>query len=237
MYIIYRMELSKVNRGIRPIRPSNLTFQAHEAIIEAILDHQLEPGTRLSVPGLAEQLAMSATPVREALAHVVGQRLVVQHDNRGFMVAPLLSEREFHELFSVRQLLEIHALTVATFEKDVIERLAELVQSMPAMESGPTYKDFREFNRADNKFHQMLVSMAKNGILLRSWQDLHFHLHIGRLYAGSGVIDFADGLREHAAIVGALQEGDRECLIEIATCHIEHAEHRLACLVPKSAGG
>lgn len=210
----------------------SLVDQAYEAIVEAIVDRAFEPGTRLSIDGLAVQLDMSATPVREALARIASERLVTQDAMRGFAVAPLLTESEYHQLFEARQVLELHALQTGTIDAAVIAQLREILERMRLMHHGAAYRDFREFNQADREFHRNLVSLSHNQFLTRAWLDLHFHLHVGRLYTGSGVIDFSHALREHSAIVEALQHADRAAAIAAVSSHVGQAEARLRKLLP-----
>jgi DNA-binding GntR family transcriptional regulator len=204
---------------------------AYEAIVEAIVDRRLEPGARLSVETLATQLEMSTTPVREALMRTVAERLVIQDRNRGFTVAPLLSESAYHQLFEVRRLLELHAVRTHEPNAATVAQLTRLVATMSAMEHGPDYRYFRAFSKADSQFHYELVSMSGNAFLIQSWKNLHFHLHVGRLYAGTGVIDFSDAIAEHTAIIHALQTADKQYIVDIVDNHISYAEHRLRILV------
>lgn len=210
----------------------SLTDLAYEAIVQVIVDRQYEPGSRLNIDALAAQLEMSNTPVREALTRAAMQRLVLQDNNRGFLVTPLLNEQEYHQLFDVRALLELHALQTSLPDQETLKRLTELAEIMPSMKHGPIYHDFKQFNQADREFHYLLISSSRNAFLIRAWSDLHFHLHVGRLYAGAGVIDFSQALSEHNTIVEALQKNDQRALVETATQHIQHAEARLRQLLP-----
>jgi DNA-binding GntR family transcriptional regulator len=216
-------------RVLRPPKRTSLVDLAYEAIVEAIIDRRFQPGSQLGIDWLAAELQMSNTPVREALARGAALRLVIQNNNRGFTVSPMLSEAEFHHIFEVRHLLEIHALSACDLksQQNTIDELTALVARMPYVEDGPLYRDFREFNRMDHLFHRALVSMSNNTFLVKSWDDLHFHLHVGRLYSGAGVIDFKYGVREHQEILNMLRIGDRGGLIAKASQHIKQAEQRL----------
>lgn len=206
--------------------------EAYDAIVEAIVDRRLAPGEHLTMRGLAEQLDMSTTPIREALARLAGQRLVSQVTNRSCTVSPLLTEREYHQLFALRRLLEQHAIATAEPDEASVTRVIDLARLMPHMEHGGQYREFQDFNQADRDFHLTLVQMARDPFLERAWHDLHFHLHIGRLYTGSGVIDFSDALREHEAIADAVAAGDMAHAAALAQEHILGAESRLLELVP-----
>jgi DNA-binding GntR family transcriptional regulator len=218
-------------------RPStSLVDHAYQAIVQAIVDRQLAPGSRLSIDGLAAALEVSITPVREALARAAAERLVVQDANRGFTVAALLGEHEYHQLFDVRRLLELHALAVAELDAGGIERLASLGQQMNEAGHGPEYRDFRAFNQMDRLFHRQLVALSGNSFLIEAWSGLHFHLHVGRLFTGAGVIDFREAITEHAEVVEALRQGDREGLVRAVSRHIAGAERRLRELIPRGEG-
>jgi DNA-binding GntR family transcriptional regulator len=54
-----------------------LSDQTYEALRELILDQGLRPGSRLNVDRLARELGVSSSPVREALARLEAERLVV----------------------------------------------------------------------------------------------------------------------------------------------------------------
>ncbi|HEY7417398.1 MAG TPA: GntR family transcriptional regulator [Ktedonobacteraceae bacterium] len=225
-----RDEVSGLIARRQPTR--SLPELAYEAIVQAIFDRVFQPGTHLNIDMLAQQLDMSNTPVREALTRAVAQRLVIQDTNRGFTVAPLLKEQEYQQLFDIRHLLEMHAFEIMRPEEAAIAHLSELVAQMPAMEHGAAYSDFREFNQADREFHHTLITMSHNPFLIRAWEDLYFHLHMGRLYAGAGVVDFGYALPEHTAIAQALQAGDREAAAKAASYHIQQARQRLRSLLP-----
>jgi DNA-binding GntR family transcriptional regulator len=217
---------------LRRAEKLSLPDLAYESIVEAIIDGRLPPGSRLGIDELCRQLAMSNTPIREALSRVAAERLVIRETNKGFTVTPLLSETEYHQLFDVRHLLEIHAITLSDTGRPPIDQMADLVETMSALTPGRRYRDFREFNRADREFHRALVRMSGNTFLIRAWEDLHFHLHVGRLYTGAGIIDYGDALGEHAAILDALRTGDKEQIVDRVSQHIKRAESRLSKLLP-----
>ena len=209
---------------------ATLVDLAYDAIMRAIVDQQLKPGEQLTIDPLARQLEMSNTPVREALMRLKGERLVLQQNNRGFIVSPLLTEDEFHHLFETRRIMEIHSLRSASLEQQHVEQLAELSDSMKAMAPGSTYDHFKGFNSADNEFHRLLVSTSPNMFLFRAWEDLHFHLHIARLYIGIGIFDHGDASNEHAEIVRVVRDGKIDQAVELLDQHIGRAEERLIAL-------
>ncbi|MEV3938101.1 GntR family transcriptional regulator [Glycomyces sp. NPDC049804] len=85
---------------------------ADEAYIELksrIMRSALVPGAKLSIDGLAKQLAFSQTPIREALARLESEGLLARRPLSGYTVEPLLSAAEFDDLFEIRMMLEPRA--------------------------------------------------------------------------------------------------------------------------------
>lgn len=223
----------------------SLTDIAYHALTEAIFDRNFTAGGRLGIDAAAKRLGMSITPVREALARLATEGLISQSANKGFTVAPLLTPAEFHALFTARRVLETEALrprmdgTGASVRvvdprlvgADVIERLAALAQQMREAGRGPTYGSYGGFSGLDSQFHQALVELGGNKFLSNAWRGLHFHLHVSRLYAGAGVIDFDQATAEHEAIVRAIRRRDGAALATEAAEHIIGAEERLQRLL------
>jgi DNA-binding GntR family transcriptional regulator len=158
---------------------------------------------------------------------------VRQDNNHGFTVAPTLTPTELGQLFAVRRSLELEALAELTAPPDP-ERLAELAGSMAACEHGPHFSDIVKFSRLDHAFHREFVAATGNRFLLRSWEGLHFHHRVHRVYAGEGVMDFTEANSEHAAIVAAASEG-LDALRAALERHIDTAARRIILLSADSA--
>src|ERR1700690_3769887 len=89
----------------------NLREQVLQHVRAEIISGQSVPGMMYSVPTLAEELGVSTTPVREALLELARNGLIEPVRNRGFrVVEPTLED--LHELFEVRELLEVRAAEI-----------------------------------------------------------------------------------------------------------------------------
>ena len=230
---------------VEPSARQSLTDIAYWSLTEAIFDRDFPPGGRLGIDAAAKRLNMSITPVREALARLASAGLISQSANKGFTVTPLLTAAEFHALFTARRVLETEALRPrpdgsgaaarigdpGLIDDAVIERLAALAARMREAGRGPTYGSYGGFSGLDSQFHQALVELGGNRFLSNAWRGLHFHLHVSRLYAGSGVIDFDQATTEHEAILRAVRRRDGAALTTEAAEHIVGAEERLQRLL------
>src|ERR1700678_4247018 len=122
------------------------------------------PGTLYTVPGLATQMGVSSTPVREALLELARAGLVSPLRNRGFLVEGV-TLKDLEDLFAVRAMLERFALeTVARQGLTDPEPLTALAdQVAEAVER----RDVGTYVEADRRFHEALVARAGNPRLTR----------------------------------------------------------------------
>ncbi len=231
---------------LRRAPQSSLVDVAEVALLEAIFDRNVEPGSRLSIDGTARMLQMSITPIREAMTRLATQGLLIQDANRGFSVAPLLTANEFSSLFTTRRILESAALDEDSADFCIPARLRnrELVcqaqilairkveERMRGIEHGSKYRQFSNFSRLDSDFHRQVMELTGNSFLVNAWCGMNFHMHVSRLYSGQGVIDYSDALREHEVIVEAIEARDSNGLRSAVKRHVVAAEKRLVQLLP-----
>jgi DNA-binding GntR family transcriptional regulator len=217
---------SKYSSLTRPEHQS-LADIAYNALVNAIINQDFEPGAQLSIDGLAKQLAMSNTPVREALMRANGERLVQQKTNHGFIVADLLTPAELHQMFELRHMLETYALASSDLAGDAILELRSTVERMANTSDGAVYNDYKDYLLLDHHFHRTLVGMGDNRFILKAWEDLHVHLHLSRLYTGVGLVDGRDSLEEHREIVQTLEQREKDEAVKLVSSHIKRVENRL----------
>jgi DNA-binding GntR family transcriptional regulator len=83
--------------------------EVHQALYQALIDGQLEPGSKLKLTEIAGRFGVSAAVVREALSRLTEQGLVQSNPQRGFIVTPL-SVADLLDLTKTRVLVETLAL-------------------------------------------------------------------------------------------------------------------------------
>jgi DNA-binding GntR family transcriptional regulator len=144
--------------------------RAYRAIRERILDGSYGPGYRIVIDSLAEELSISALPVREAIRRLEAEGLVVYRANAGAQVAPA-EPSVFEEEATVLALLEGYATALAApFLDDAdIERLRDINASMvEAMEE----LDPLRFGRLNHEFHALINDHCPNAALLDMLREL-----------------------------------------------------------------
>src|SRR6266508_3090219 len=84
------------------------------------MDGVVEPGTRLNIDALARELGISQTSIRESLARLEFDGLVLKEPLRGYWVSSWLSRAEFEDLFEFRLQIEFWAAARAAERADAI---------------------------------------------------------------------------------------------------------------------
>src|SRR5213593_1067253 len=83
-----------------------LSDDVYETVKGLIMDSVVEPGTRLNIDALTRELGISQTPIRESLARLESDGLVIKEPLRGYRVSSRLTRDEFDDLFEYRLHIE-----------------------------------------------------------------------------------------------------------------------------------
>ncbi len=129
-------------------RPPTRTEWADERLRSAIFEGRFAPGERLVISTLAEQLGVSATPLREALRRLSSEGLVELQAHGSARVAAV-DLHEATEIYELRRILEPMALERAVakggaeYREDIEQAWQQLTESRVA-----TASDHAGFHRA-----------------------------------------------------------------------------------------
>lgn len=204
-----------------------LTDSVYAVVRQRLVDHDIEPGSKLNINALAQELDVSPTPVREALARLEADGLVVKRSLAGYTAAPLLSSRDFDELFEMRMLLEPAAAARAAEridERDLVA-LTEHLANMRAAQDHGSGETLRSFVHHDALFHDRIAHSGGNTLMRDTLLRFHAHTHLYRLYFRDGIAEETCG--EHERILDALREKDAEMAAVAMRTHIRRARARL----------
>jgi DNA-binding GntR family transcriptional regulator len=210
---------------VQPVRRLTLADDAYESVKALVMDHALAPGDRVSIDGLARQLDVSPTPVREALARLEADGLVRKRPMAGYTVSPLLTRGEFEELFEMRLLLECAAAEKAAgrASTEVLRRLATSAP-LPDVSTDTGYAGYAAFTAADARFHDRVARASGNHMLREAFSHLHAHLHLHRLNFPASHLGISGA--EHLRIVEAITAGDGRGARAAMRAHLAGARAR-----------
>ena len=158
-----------------PSRNSS-TRETYLTLRKAILSGALPPEWRLYEHRIGAELGVSRTPVREALAMLEAEELVVSVPNRGTLVRRITVD-EVKETYDVRAVLEGHAARLAAGRISAAElaRLRRLARDMRrALARNYPSEDRRVDDLAslNAEFHMTVVTVAGNRVLQRTIESL-----------------------------------------------------------------
>ena len=212
------------SRSVRPIESRSVSEQVTNEIRRSILAGALPPGQSLSLRRLADQLAVSFIPVRDALRALEAEGLVVNPPGRSASVAPLDLE-EFHAIYRVRRLLEPELARRAAPRLDDAE-LDRLYQA--AAEFGGTERSMDDIYDDHRAFHLALLAPAATTwdirILTMSERATERYVRIG-----FGLLDPDPGEHDrrreaHQLLVGEFRQRDPETAARALDAHLAHNE-------------
>ena len=197
-----------------------LTARVYETLRDAIVSGELGAGSRHSIYELADVLAVSRTPVREALLKLADQGIVRFERNRGVVILKTTAE-DLEEIFAVRLLLEVPATRRATqlMRDDELAELRAALRRLGDASVTPEH-DVRERLRRDAQFHRVLLGAARNRRLVEMVDALR-DLQIVRAVTTVGVTGHPEPIfRDHQEILRRVEQRDPAGAAEAMAAHI-----------------
>ena len=211
-------------------RETTRAESAYRRIKAAIFDFVLLPGQGFTETDIAAQLAMSRTPVREALRQLAALDLVSMEPHRGVRVREV-SRDELRMIFLVRSSLEALAIELAVpiLDDAEIDRIAaagsrfeELTHAFgdASMTDAEVRSHTAEWIAANDEFHDRIVDAAGSPFLSRIATSVRRIYHVQIIGTRMGGISelYDENLRQHEALIGSLRArsagGARELMRE-----------------------
>ena len=205
--------------------------EAYEKLRDWIIAGTLEPGETLRDQQIARLLGVSRTPVREALRRLEDEGFVETALNRWTRVAPLDLKKAI-EIYSVIEALEIFALEKARLTPQDLQNMMDANNLMRA--SLQTKKALSAL-RADEAFHGIWIARAQNSELWVLVAQLKTKMLRVELAYWDRAAQTGRSVREHAAIIKALQKGSRREAITALKQNWEGSMERLRSLPESQA--
>lgn len=164
--------------GAAPVAGASRTLieRAYGALKEDIFQGLLVPGQKLRVEHLKDRYTVGAGTLREALARLVSDALVLAEGQRGFTVAPMTVE-ELEDLTNLRVFLETSALQEAIRRADGHWRdtLRAVFERLSALETPLLPERIRHWESANGAFHEALLQGGASPWTLRVLRQLTAH--------------------------------------------------------------
>ena len=146
--------------AIRPVRRTLLRDRAYEAIRDAIVAGEIEPGAVVRDAELAERLGLSRAPVREAFSRLVDEGLLESKPQSYTRVTPVVAAdvRDAAAVVGAMHELATRVAVPRLFAADVEAMRAANERFAAAVRAG----DVDAALRADDELHDVLVRVSGN---------------------------------------------------------------------------
>lgn len=198
--------------------------QAYNWISERIRTRDFEPGYRLVLATIADELGISVVPVREAIRQLEAEGMVTYERNVGASVTTYNREA-YYESMDIVATVEANATAQSApyLNAEDIAQAREINQRMRELD---IHHDPEEFTQLNKEFHSVLFSKCPNerlkDLVVDQWKQLEYH----RVSTFRYVPERAqESTREHEQLVSLIEAGAEPAYIEKVA-----RQHRLATL-------
>lgn len=198
----------------------------HELILQEIISFRLTPSTRLSESGIAQELGISRSPVKAALAQLAERKFVHIRNSRYYVAD--FNEQEYKEICDFNMMVEPYATAKAAIhatpeQLDELYRLAYKLRDIykEAYHSGPNYS-YSRILETELDFHLGVVRASGNRLITQLYEERKYEIWHYRgflLYSRpEGFFDTCD--TDHVLICDMLKLGDDELATAVSRRHL-----------------
>jgi DNA-binding GntR family transcriptional regulator len=181
-------------------------YTALKSAIVAMDVYRSRDDIRLDERKLAQDFGISRTPVREAMAQLESEGFVRSVPRRGIYVVRK-TKREVIEMITAWAALESMAARLVT-EKALDDDIKSLRRMFASFLDGKVRAHLDEYSEVNIEFHQSIIRMSQNHVLIDMAENLFTHMRMIRRKT-IGEKDRADrSIRDHMHIIEALEARD-----------------------------
>jgi DNA-binding GntR family transcriptional regulator len=185
----------------------------------AILNAVYSGGDVITEGGLAHEVGVSRTPVREALLRLEVEGLVKLHPKKGAVVSEF-SMHEVEDVLEARALVENHTAAKSFARRATL--LPQVERSHAEMKRRRRERDTAGFTNADREFHELIVDAADNAVLSSIYRMLRERQTLFTSVMVRGREDRMDAaIAEHERVLEALRGDDEKAFCRVVNEHLQ----------------
>jgi len=197
------------------------TGRAVRTLRDMVMSRRIGPGQQLRQDGLADQMGLSRSPLREALRTLETEGLLVHVPNQGYFVARLRSA-DLRQIYLMRRLLETELFR--TLRPPSAPELSNVRAENKRIRQSAKDGNLAQVLGGNRKFHFGIFALSPLDLVMRQVERLWHQSESYRaaylwLPAAQEQI-----VAEHDAMIAALESHDIKRLIAVADRHRSTAE-------------
>jgi DNA-binding GntR family transcriptional regulator len=195
-----------------------------QSLTKAIVEHRLEPGSKLAEQKLADHFGVSRTLIRQALFRMSQNRLVRMEPSRGaFVASPSVEEAK--QVFAVRRMLELE-MAVQFTRSATPQKIKTLKAHLAREAAAVNAHDAATRTELLGDFHVRIAELLGNFVLAELLRELISRCALITLMYQS-TQDAECSTNEHNAIVAAIESKDEALVKQLMAHHLDDVERSL----------
>jgi DNA-binding GntR family transcriptional regulator len=208
------------------VQRHTLLSAAYDSLRAAVLDGSLTPGSRVTVRPLAEQLGLSPTPIKAALAALEREGFLIAVPHRGYFV-PEVSSDDLLELYELREAVDGIAARRAAGAPNHVQIADRLERLLVRQRKAAAGGNLQSYGELDLTFHRLIWEGSGSRRLLPVAENLIAQVRLGNRLSAQAPGRLPGAMDEHEAIVRAVREGDSRAAERHIRRHVREAGHAL----------
>lgn len=185
----------------------------------AILASVYKGGDVITEGGLAREIGVSRTPVREALLRLEVEGLVRLYPKKGAVVTSF-SVHDVEDVLEARVLVE--NFTAGRSFENRVDLLPRLEAAHEDMDKSRSEHDTAGFTECDRVFHELIVDAAGNDVLSSIYRTLRERQTLFTSVMMRGRDDrMSDALEEHEKILDTLRGDNVDKFCAVVNEHLQ----------------
>ena len=202
-------------------RPLSLVEATMNGIRSSIINGKLSLGQQITEYYLQKTFGYSKTPIREALALLKAEGLVVSEVHKGFRVFEM-DKKELSEFCEFRLALESQALRSA-YNNKRLELARELKYFIKDFKESIKNNDFVKYNITDTKFHKSFFILSSNRYLIKNYENINGIIESIRTRTGATIVEnykLIESINGHISIQKHIEEKNLNLALDELDKHI-----------------
>lgn len=194
---------------------------ARDMLEQDIYSLHFPPGSKITENDLVHRYGISRNTIREAIAYLEINRLLVKVPNKGVFVRKI-SKEDIGEIFNLRALLEHEAIRELSASGKSLESLKE---NAIKVENQNAINDWYGSMIADIQFHEHLVQLTDNPRLLQLYNCILSEVKLCIFQSKEFSPIRQENATQHFLIIDHLEQGNIDKAQDILSLHIQSAIH------------
>ncbi|WP_191578488.1 GntR family transcriptional regulator [Achromobacter insolitus] len=195
--------------SLKPVKKENLSVRVYNEIRNALINGQYEPGERLVIGELAQEMGVSITPVREAIFRLISEQGLEMQAATAVYV-PYVNSEKLREIQQIRFHLE--GMGAAEAAQNITRKQLDNLIALQRDFISCTSTDPKRASYLNRKFHFAILEASNKPILRNTVES--FWVITGPIlkvfHVKTAGLDYSENEHRHEAVIEALEARDSE---------------------------